>query len=134
MAVKYNLYLYVNGTCLVFQSKNVKDVEKQLNEDFANTCDKFVDNKLHSHLGEDNTKSILFVSKRQIRKAPNFDIIYNNVRIKQHCRVTYLRCIFEETMSGEFMAHKLSRDVFPAAKIRKEGSPKVLNNYQISFQ
>ena len=74
MAVKYNLYLYVNGTCLVFQSKNVKDVEKQLNEDFANTCDKFVDNKLHSHLGEDNTKSILFVSSVRSEKLPTLTL------------------------------------------------------------
>ena len=31
MAVKCNLFLYVDDTCLVFQSKNVKDIEKQLN-------------------------------------------------------------------------------------------------------
>ena len=35
MAVKCD-FLYVNDTCLVFQSKNVKDIEKQLNKDFAN--------------------------------------------------------------------------------------------------
>ena len=39
MAVKCNLFLYAENTCLVFQSKNVKDIEKQLNEDFANICD-----------------------------------------------------------------------------------------------
>ena len=36
MVVKCNLLLYADDTCLVFQSKNVKDIEKQLNEDFAN--------------------------------------------------------------------------------------------------
>ena len=36
MAVKYNLFLYADDTCLVFPSKNVKDIEKQLNEDFTN--------------------------------------------------------------------------------------------------
>ena len=49
MAVKCDLFLYVDDTCLVFQSKNVKDIEKQLNEDFANICDWFVDNKLSIH-------------------------------------------------------------------------------------
>ena len=39
MAVTCDLLLYVNGSCLVFQSKNVKDIEKQLNEDFVNICD-----------------------------------------------------------------------------------------------
>ena len=36
MAIKCDLFLYVNDTCLVFQSKNVKGIEKQLNKDFAN--------------------------------------------------------------------------------------------------
>ena len=67
MAVKCNLFLYADDTCLVFQSKNVKDIEKQLNEDFANICDWFVDNKLSIHFGEDKNKSILFASKRKIK-------------------------------------------------------------------
>ena len=37
LAVKRNLLLYVDDTCLVFQSKNFKDIEKQLNENFAKT-------------------------------------------------------------------------------------------------
>ena len=36
IASKSDLFLYVDDTCLVFQSKNVKNIEKQLNEDFAN--------------------------------------------------------------------------------------------------
>ena len=68
MAVKCDLLLYADDTCLVFQSKNVKDIEKQLNEDFANICDWFGDNKLSIHFGEDKTKSILFASKREIKK------------------------------------------------------------------
>ena len=84
MAVKCNLFLYVDDTCLVFQSKNVQDIEKQLNEDFANICDWFVDNKLSIHFGEDKTKSILFASKRKIKKLQKLEIVYNNIRIKQH--------------------------------------------------
>ena len=38
VAIKCNLFLYADDTYLVFQSKNVKDIEKQLNEDFANIC------------------------------------------------------------------------------------------------
>ena len=67
-AVKCDLLLYADDTCIVLQSKNVKDIEKQLNEDFANICDWFVDNKLSIHFGEDKTKSILFASKRKIKK------------------------------------------------------------------
>ena len=107
MAVKCNLFLYADDTCLVFQSKNVKDIEKQLNEDFAQICDWFVDNKLSIHFGEDKTKSILFASKSKIKKLQKLEIIYNSIPIKQHSRVTYLGCILEETMSGESMAHKV---------------------------
>ena len=38
ITVKCNLFLYVDDTSLVYQSKNAKDVEKQLNEEFANIC------------------------------------------------------------------------------------------------
>ena len=71
MAVKCNLFLYADDTCLVFQSKNVKDIEKQLNEDFANICDWFVDNKLSIHFGEDKTKFILSAFKLKIKKLQN---------------------------------------------------------------
>ena len=111
MAVKCNLFLYADDTCLVFQSKNVQDIKKQLNEDFANICDWFVDNKLSIHFGEDKTKSILFASERKIKKLQKLEITYNNIRIKQHSQVTYLGCILEETMSGESMAHKVISQV-----------------------
>ena len=62
------LFLYADDTWLVFQSDNVKDIVKQLNEDFANICDWFVDNKLSIHFGEDKIKSILFAFKRNIKK------------------------------------------------------------------
>ena len=70
MAVKCDLLLYADDTCLVFQSKNVKDIEKQLNEDFANICDWFVDNKLNIHFGEDKISlsfSLLNVRSKSFR-------------------------------------------------------------------
>ena len=84
MAVKCDLCLYADDTCLVFQSKNIKDIEKQLNKDFANICDWFVGNKLSIYFGEDKTKSIFFASKRNIKKLQKLEIMYNNIRIKQH--------------------------------------------------
>ena len=43
--VNCNLFLYADDTCLVFQSDNGTDIEKQLILDFENICDWFVDNK-----------------------------------------------------------------------------------------
>ena len=62
-AVKCDLFLYADDTCLVCQHKDINKIENQLNEDFSNICDWFVDNKLSIHFGEDKTKSIFFASK-----------------------------------------------------------------------
>ena len=54
-AVKCNLFLYADDTCLFSQDKDINKIEKQLNEDFVNTCDWFVSNKLSIHFGDDKT-------------------------------------------------------------------------------
>ena len=103
-AVKCELFLYADDSCLVFQHRNEKVIEEQLNKDFANLCDWFVDNKLSIHFGDDKTKSILFASKMKVKMIAKLDITYNNIKIKQHSKVTYLGCILDETLSGESMA------------------------------
>ena len=67
MTVKCNLFLYADNKCLLFQSDTVKDIEKQLNQDFANICDWFVAKKLSIQFGDNKTKSILSASKRKIK-------------------------------------------------------------------
>ena len=94
-------------TCLVFQGKDVIEIEKQLNKDFTNICEWFADNRLSIHFGEDKTKSILFASKRKIKRVPKLKIKYKNIQIKQHSKVTYLGCILDKTMSGESVALKV---------------------------
>ena len=42
-----------------------------------------------------------------LKKLQKLEIMYDNIRIKQHSRVTDLGCILEETMSGESMANKV---------------------------
>ena len=63
-----------------------------------------MDNKLSIHFGEDKTKSILFSSKSKIKKASPLNIQYKGKKVKQYSKVTYLGCIFDETLSGESMA------------------------------
>ena len=45
-AVKCDLFLYADYSCLVCQPKDINKIQKHLNEDFSNICDWFVDNKL----------------------------------------------------------------------------------------
>ena len=103
-SVNCELLLYADDTCLIFQHNDIKEIEIQLNKNFSLICDWFVDNKLSIHFGEDKTKSILFSSKRKIKKAIPLNIQYKDIKIKQYSKVTYLGCILDETLSGESMA------------------------------
>ena len=102
-AVKCELFLYADDTCLIFQHENVKEIKNKLNFNFSRLCDWFIDNKLSIHLGEDKTKSIHFGTKLNIKRAEPLNIFYGNVRIKQYTEVTYLGCILDESLSGESM-------------------------------
>ena len=54
-AVKSNLLLYADDSCLIYQHKDIPKIEKILNEDFENICDWFVDNKICIQFGDDKT-------------------------------------------------------------------------------
>ena len=102
-AVKCELFLYTDDTCLTFQHENVKEIEDQLNLNFSRLCDWFIDNKLSIHLGEDKTKSILFGTKLSIKQAEQLNIVYGKVKIKHYTKVTYLSCILDGSLSGGLM-------------------------------
>ena len=103
-AADCELFLCADDTCLISQHKDITEIESALNKNFSMPCDWFVDNKLSVHFGEDKTKSILFGSKQKIKKSKPLNIQKNDTKIKQYSNVTYLGCIFDETLSGEFMA------------------------------
>ena len=48
-AVSSDLFLYADDYCLVYQNNDVSKIEQNLNKNFSNTCDWFVDNKLSIH-------------------------------------------------------------------------------------
>ena len=106
-AVKSNLFLYADDSCLVFLGKDIIEIEKHLNIDFTNICEWFVDNRISINFGEDRNEPILFASKRKIKKVPKLNINYKNIPTKQHSKVTYLGCILDATMSRESMDLKV---------------------------
>ena len=85
----------------------MKEIERNLNKNFSDVCDWFVDNKLSIHLREDKTKCILFGTKYRLNKVTAI-LILNMVRytFKQYHMVTYVGCLLDETLSGESMALK----------------------------
>ena len=50
-AVKCDLLLYADDSCLVCEGKDINEIENKLNNDFNMLCDWFVDNKLSIHFG-----------------------------------------------------------------------------------
>ena len=68
------LLLHADDSCILYQHKEIDEIEKQLNKEFENIYDWFVDNKLSIHFGKDNTKSILFASKRRSKNVRQLSI------------------------------------------------------------
>ena len=94
-AIKSNLFLYADDTCLVCQQKDINEIKKRLNKNFESICDRFVDNKLSIHFGNDKTKSILFATKFNIKKVRKLNIKYGNIQIKRDSKVKYLGCMLQ---------------------------------------
>ena len=104
-AVKYELLLYADDTCLIFQHN---DLEIQLNKIFSLICDWFAENKLSIYFGVHKTKSVLFSSKHKIKKPSPLNIQYKDkLKIRQYKKVTYLGCILLEAFCGECMARSI---------------------------
>ena len=106
-AVECDLYLFADDSCLVYTGDNVNEIDDKLNKNFNSLCDWLIENKLSIHLGEEKTKSILFGSKRKLKNNDKLNIRRGDIDIKQHSRVTYLGCILDCNMSGEYMATKV---------------------------
>ena len=101
-----NLSLYADDSWLMYQHRDAKEIETQLNKDFENDWNWFVGNKIRIRFGEDKTKSTLFASKRGIKSARKLNIKYRDIKIKQLSQVKYLGCVLDETLSGEPMTLK----------------------------
>ena len=50
-AIKCDLFLYADATCLVSRHKDINKIENELNGDFSNICDWFADIKVSVHFG-----------------------------------------------------------------------------------
>ena len=80
-AVESNLYLYADDSCLLFQHTEVTGIRKQLTKDFSNVYDWFLDNKISTHFEKDKTKSILFISRGNLKLVEGLDIRYKEIII-----------------------------------------------------
>ena len=84
------LLLYPGNSCILYQHKDIKHIEKRLTKEFENLCGWFFDNKLSIHFGEDKAKSIFFASKQRVKNIRQLNFEYKDINIRQHSEVTYL--------------------------------------------
>ena len=75
-----HLRLYVDETCILYSHQNAKFIERNLNYDFSNLFEWFIDSKLSIHFGEDKARSILF--KRGNKSNFSLNITRNEKVIK----------------------------------------------------
>ena len=103
-AVNCYVLLHAGDTGLIFQHKDVNIIELQLNRNFSNICDWFLDNKLITNFGVDKTKSILLSPLNKCKKLSKLNMSYGSLKIKQYSEVTYRGFILDKYLSGESMA------------------------------
>ena len=90
-AVLSTLPLYADDSCILYQKKDVLQIENRLSEDFENLCDWFVDNKLSIYFGEDKAKSILFSSKHRAKNILQLNIRYKEINIVFGSNISCMR-------------------------------------------
>ena len=81
-SAKGDFFLYVDDTCLICQHKDINKIENQLNENFCNIYQWFVDNKLSINFRKDKTKSTLFASEFKRKNIKKLHIKYGDIQIK----------------------------------------------------
>ena len=85
----------------------MKEIERNLNKNFSDVCDWFVENKLNIYFGEGKAICILFDTKHRLNKVSSLDIKYGAIHIKQYHTEKCLGCSLHEALSGESMVLKV---------------------------
>ena len=104
-AVSCKLLLYADDSALIVSHSDTSFIEETLSTELENLSTWLVDNKLSLHLGK--TESILFGSKRRIKKASSLNITCNGININSCSEVKYLGAMLDQTLSGESQAKNI---------------------------
>ena len=79
-------------TCTWIPQWDPQPIKEEINKNYSNICDWFVDNQFSIHFEDDKTKSILFSTKNRKKKIGALQIQHGDVKIKRNSKVTYLGC------------------------------------------
>ena len=98
ISVKCKLLLYADDSALIVSGSNPQLIADTLSKELESCKQWLMDNKLSLHLGK--TESILFGSKRKLKKVESFDVKCGNESIKHVNSVKYLGVQIDNDLSG----------------------------------
>ena len=102
-AVTCDLLLYADDSALVVTGKDPSQIENRLGHELQNISVWLEQNKLSLHLGK--TESILFGSKKRLKKCSSLNIVCNDVKIESKSCVKYLGAFLDQSMTGYKMGN-----------------------------
>ncbi len=104
-AVNCKLLLYADDSALLVSGKSVQNIEEQLSIELRKINEWLVQNKLSLHLGK--TESILFGSKKKVKKRSQLNISCDGIAIVAKDSVGYLGSKLDQSLSGESTCKKI---------------------------
>lgn len=113
-AIDCHLFLFADDSAILVSHKDKSEVERLLSVQLSKLSVWLADNKLSLHLGK--TESILFGSRDKLRKSQEFRVTLGNFIITAREVVTYLGCILDNKLTGEFMAQRVITKVSQRTK------------------
>jgi len=100
-ATSCDLYLYADDSALLVSGCNVNEIEEKLSLELENVKMWLEENKLSLHLGK--TESILFGSKKKLKKVSTLDVKCNGVTLVSKSNVKYLGATLDQDLGGTSM-------------------------------
>ena len=104
-STKCNVLLYADDSALMVSGKYISTIEMTLSSEVGSLHEWLVDNRLSLHFGK--TESILFGSKRKLKKHDRLQIVCNGSDIESKKVVTYLGVTLDQHLSGEAIVDKI---------------------------
>ena len=108
-AVMCDLCLYADDSMLIVSGNNIKQLENTLTKEMENMKDWLDSNKLSLHLGK--TESILFGSKKKLKKVSKLNITCHGIEIESKANVKYLGAVLDQDMSGNTMGNNFIKRI-----------------------
>ena len=103
------LMLYADDSAILYSHKDPRVISERLGQELESCSKWLVDNKLSLHLGK--TESILFGSKRKLKKIKDFFVTCNGQTINNQKSVKYLGVMLDQELSGEAIANEVIKKV-----------------------